>query len=73
LKQNREERMGRLIEGFMGRLNDGVRPTMVNGDSVERSSVRGDLKHGEVKLGRKMEPVEGGILMGTLYRVGRLA
>jgi hypothetical protein len=35
-------------------------PAAMNGDSVERSSMRGDLKHGEVELGHKMEPVEGG-------------
>jgi hypothetical protein len=46
--------------GFMGQLNGGVRPAVVNGDIVERSSVCGDLKHEEAKLGHKMELVEVG-------------
>jgi hypothetical protein len=60
LKQNREERMGCLTKDFMGRLDGGVRPEAVNGDSVERSSVNNDLKHREAKHGSKMEPLEGG-------------
>jgi hypothetical protein len=50
----------RLTMGFMGRLNGGVRPAVVNGDIVERRSVCGDLKHEEAKLGHKMELVEVG-------------
>jgi hypothetical protein len=52
--------MGHLTEGFTGRLDGGVRPAVVNGDSVETSSVHDKLKHGEANLGRKMEPVEVG-------------
>jgi hypothetical protein len=37
--------MGCLTKDFMGRLDGGVRPEAVNGDSVERSSVHNDLKH----------------------------
>jgi hypothetical protein len=65
--------MGHLTEGFTGRLDGGVRPAVVNGDSVETSSVHDKLKHGEANLGHKMEPLEVGVLMGALYRVGQQA
>jgi hypothetical protein len=43
-----------LSEGVHDRLSGGGRPAALNGDSVERSSVRGDLKRGEVELDKAM-------------------
>jgi hypothetical protein len=43
-----------LSEGVNDRLSGGGRPAALNGDSVERSSVRGDLKRGEVELDKAM-------------------
>jgi hypothetical protein len=62
--------MGCLTKGFMVQLDGRVMLAAVNADKVERSSVRGNLKHREAKLGLKMELVEGGVLIGALYRVG---
>jgi hypothetical protein len=50
----REEFRGILTEGINDRLSGGVRPAAVNGASVERSSVCGDLKHREAELDEAM-------------------